>query len=145
MTEEKKNRVLGVIESAGFHVLNPIDSAEIKTFDQSVPPKTVIQLFGIEETKDVARVFCLTANNLVNGESFLSIEFGKAAIQAGSGIKEVRNELLDLDAKEAIELYEFVADNLKFKNPDQQKVEILAEKITSAVLTVIAGIVEYNS
>jgi hypothetical protein len=148
MTNERKTEILNNIKAIGlnFDIIKDTTPtvSEIKTFDTSIP-KTVVELFGIEQTKDVAKVLCLTVNNFVNGDSFLSLDFAKAAFEAGNDIKQVPNELLNLSEKEVTELYEFIVVNLKFNNSEQYKVERLAEKILLGVLTIVAGLVEYTA
>ena len=98
------------------------------------PEKPLLNLYGIEDLKELALPVCKVANNIINKKSLpanLGIVMDLPA--AISGIENVGKEILDMSPDEFIAFSNFIKDNIKFEG-DAHKYEEIVEDITVHVL-----------
>jgi len=103
-----------------------------------------LNLFGIDQTKDVVIFVCTGISKAVNKESFLDPDLGVKAFNAIMGINEVMQELNDeITLEELGELKQTAMDHIEFTDETKAAAEDLAEDLVVLVVVAFSSVFKY--
>lgn len=99
--------------------------------------------YAMKETTDVAVFFCAVANYLYAGKGNVLGLLGPAAA-AVTGFSKIKSEITSISEPAILQLHRTIAEKLVFQEK-QRNVELMAERITLAVLFVALAVIDYNT